>query len=340
MLNIRQSDIARKLNVSRITVSKALRDHPDISPEMKEKVIRTAKKMGYVPNLIATQLNSRRTFTIGVVIPDLENSFFAHVVDSIIDCATERKYHIILTVSREKELSEQQNIENLLGMRVDGLLVCLSQESKEFEIFDRLRKIKIPVVFFDRVPGRKGFPVVTFDDTNGALEAIDIVINNGYSRIAHFAGFSTISIGKKRADGYKTALNKHGLQVRSDWVIEGGFELKDGYDSFTQLYRLGDLPEIILAVNDRVALGIYKAAAECGVEIPSDLGVLGFGFSDTTDLFQPSLSVINQDPRIMGQTAAGLLVDMIENKALSNPEDIIINEEFLWRDSIVKKERN
>jgi LacI family transcriptional regulator len=339
MINVRQSDIAKKLKVSRITVSKALRDHSDISQEMKEKVLKAAKRMGYVPNLIATQLNTRKTFTIGIVVPDLENSFFAFVVDSIIDFATERKYHVILAVSREKEVIERQNIENLIGMRVDGLLVCLSQETKEREIFFRVNKMKIPMVFFDRAFEKIGFPVVVFDDKGGALDALDQVIGSGITRIAHFAGYSSVNIGKRRTDGYKSALKKHRIHVRKDWIIEGGFEFKDGYDSFIKLFQQGELPEIVFTVNDRVALGVYEAARECGLKIPSDIGIFGYGFDETTDMFQPSFAVINQDPRKMGQQAIALLLDMIDKNVSGKISDIIIEEEFLWKGSILKKRK-
>ena len=340
MVNIRQSDIAKKLNVSRITVSKALRDHPDISQEMKEKVLKAAKKMGYVPNLIATQLNTRKTYTIGIVVPDLENSFFAFVVDSMIDFATERKYHVILTVSREKEAIEQQNIENLIGMRVDGLLVCLSQETRGRDIFSRIKKMKIPMVFFDRAFEDMDFPVVAFNDKAGALNALDQVIGSGYTRIAHFAGYSFVNIGKRRNEGYKSALRKHRLPLRKNWILEGGFELKDGYDSFMKLFQKGELPEIIFTVNDRVALGAYKAAGECGIKIPSGIGIFGYGFDETTDMFQPPLTVINQDPRKMGQLAIALLLEMIDNNVTGKPADINIGEEFLWKKSILRKEKS
>jgi LacI family transcriptional regulator len=337
MVHIRQTDIAKRLNVSRITVSKALRDHPDISPEMKEKVLKTAKMMGYVPNLIATQLNTRKTYTIGIVVPDLENSFFAFVVDSMIDFATEKKYHVILTISREKESIEQQNMENLIGMRVDGLLVCLSQETKDREIFSRVKKMRIPIVFFDRAFEKIGFPVVVFDDKAGALDALDQVIGSGYTRIAHFAGYSSVNIGKRRIDGYKSALRKHRLPMRKNWILEGGFEFKDGYNSFMKLFQQRELPEIIFTVNDRVALGAYKAADECGIKIPSEIGIFGYGFNETTDMFQPPLTVINQDPRKMGQLAIALLLDMIDNNVTGKPADIKIEEGFLWKKSLLRK---
>jgi len=334
MVNIRQSDIARELNVSRVTVSKALRDHPDISKAMKKKIGEIARKMGYVPNLIARQLNSRRTFTIGIVVPDLENSFFSYVVDSMIDYATEHNYYVILTVSREKEKIERQNIENLVGMRVDGLLVCLSQETTHSEVFKVVKKMKIPLVFFDRAFYNLKFSRVVFNDKPGAENSVNHIIAKGYTRIAHFAGYPKTNIGKLRSEGFKQALSKNKIPIVTEWIIEGGFEVKDGYESFKKLSRAGNLPEVIFTVNDRVALGAYKAAREAGLRIPEDIGIFGFGFNEITDFFDPQLTVINQDPRKMGQEAVKLLIDEIGKDTGIHHTEILIEEEFIWRKSI------
>jgi len=337
MVSIRQSDIAKKLNISRVTVSKALRDHPDISKAMKLKIIETASEMGYVPNLIARQLNSRRTFTIGIVVPDLENSFFSYVVDSIVDYATEHNYHAILTVSREKESIERQNILNLIGMRVDGLLVCLSQVTADKKVFAVVEKMKIPLVFFDRAFKDMKFSKVAFKDKPAAINALDHIIHDGYTKLANFSGYQTTSVGKERADGFKEALSKNKISINNDWIIESGFELKDGYDSFRKLYSSGNLPEVIFTVNDRVALGAYKAAKEAGLRIPDDIGILGYGFNEITDYFDPQLTIINQDPRIMGTEAAKLLINEIENESLRGKTNLLIEEEFLWRKSVSRK---
>lgn len=337
MVNIRQSDIAKKLNISRVTVSKALRDHPDISKAMKKKIIETAGKMGYVPNLIARQLNSRRTFTIGVVVPDLENSFFSYIVDSMIDYATEHNYHVILTVSREKEIIEKQNIENLIGMRVDGLLVCLSQETKDKHMFEIVRKMKIPLVFFDRAFDNMKFSRVVFDDKPGAVNSLNRVIGEGYTKFASFAGYKTTNIGKERHEGFIEALTKNKIPVRKEWIIESGFEMKDGYESFRKLNISGNLPEVIFTVNDRVALGVYKAVKEAGLRIPEDIGIFGYGFSEITDFFDPQLTVINQDPRKMGYEAARLLIEEIENDTRRGHTRLLIEEDFLWRKSVKRK---
>jgi LacI family transcriptional regulator len=337
MVNVRQSDIAKELNISRVTVSKALRDHPDISKAMKKKIVEVARKMGYVPNLIARQLNSRRTYTIGIVVPDLENSFFSYVVDSMIDYATENNYHIILTVSREKQNIEKQNIENLIGMRVDGLLVCLSQETTNREVFKVVEKMKIPLVFFDRAFENMKFSRVVFNDKPGAVNSLNRIIQEGYTRIAQFAGYSKTNIGRERLEGFIETLTKNKIPVKKEWIIEGGFELKDGYDSFKKLNCLGNLPEVVFAVNDRVALGAYKAAKEAGLGIPEDIGIFGYGFSEITDFFDPQLTVINQDPRKMGYESCKLLIDEIEQKIKGGRNKILIEEEFLWRKSVRRK---
>jgi LacI family transcriptional regulator len=333
---ITQQDIADRLKVSRITVSKALRGHPDISAKMKERVKKAVEEMGYSPNLIARQLTLRRTFTLGIVIPDLENSFFAFLVDSIIDTAKENNYHIMLTVSRETEEVERDNVMNLIGMRVDGLLVCVSQQTSDHKIFEYARKMKIPLVFFDRAIKGINFSYVAFDDRTGTLEALNQLISKGYTRIAHFAGYSHTSIGIERCNGYKEALIGNGIPVREDWIIEGGYEIDDGIRAFEKLWATGDLPEIILAVNDRVASGTYKAIRKTGLKIPDDIGIIAYGFYETAHLFSPTLSIINQDPRKMGRIVTNLLIDEIRGVSQESKSEILIEEDFQWNTSILK----
>jgi LacI family transcriptional regulator len=337
MNHITQKDIAEALNVSRITVSKALRNHPDISSKMKKQVLDAVKEMGYTPNLIATQLTTRKTLTLGIVVPDLENSFFSFAIDSIIDAATARNYHVILTVSRENEQIQRKNIENLIGMRVDGLLVCVSQATSDPEIFEYIRKFNTPLVFFDRVLDGLGFSTIVFNDRQGTIDALDEVIAAGYKKIAHFAGYNSLSIGKERCEGYRTALKKNGISVKTEWIIEAGFEVEDGYQSFMKLLDQGDLPEIILAVNDRVALGAYKAIRKSGLDIPGDIGIIGYGFSETAQFFSPSLTIINQDPRKMGLIAVNTLIDEILEEEKPEPLSIVIEEDFQWKTSVLKK---
>jgi LacI family transcriptional regulator len=237
--HITQQDIAERLKVSRITVSKALRDHPDISVEMKERVKNAVEEMGYSPNLIAKQLTQQKTYTLGIVIPDLENSFFSYLVDSIIDTAAEQNYHIILTVSREKELSERNNILNLIGMRVDGLLVCVSQHTTDRKVFEYARKVKIPLVFFDRGINGMNFSYLSYNDKISTVQDLNHLISHGYTNIAHFAGYTVTSIVSERCNGYKEALITNDITIRDVLIFEGGFEIEDGIRAFEKLWQTG-----------------------------------------------------------------------------------------------------
>jgi LacI family transcriptional regulator len=335
--HVTQQDIAEKLNVSRITVSKALRDHPDISQRMKEKIKMTVEEMGYSPNLIAKQLTLKKTFTLGIVIPDLENSFFAYLVDSIIDASTDRNYRIILTVSRENETLERTNVMNLIGMRVDGLLICVSQHTSNHKIFEYVTRMKIPLVFFDRSIKGMDCSYVAFKDKNGTIKALNHLISRGYTNIAHFSGYSGTSIGTERCNGYREALINNGIPIREEWIIEGGYEIEDGIRAFGKLRETGKMPEIILAVNDRVALGAYKAIRKTELKIPDDIGIVGYGFSETAHLFSPTLSIIKQDPRKMGKIAADLLIDEIQGISKDPCTKILIDEDFQWNTSVLKR---
>jgi LacI family transcriptional regulator, galactose operon repressor len=337
MKHTTQIDIARKLNVTRITVSKALRNHPDISPEMKIKVREAAEEMGYIPNLIAQNLTSKKTYTLGLIVPDLENNFFAYATDSIIDVARNKNYIVFVTVSRENQENEKANIQKLIGMRVDGLLVCVTQYTEDPQIFSYIKRLNIPLVFFDRQFSGLNFPSVIFNDRKGAISALEEIIKNGYSKIAHIAGYPNVSISKERCQGFKQALQNSGLEVNPDWIIEGGFEVTDGYNAFMKLYQSHNLPEIILAVNDRTALGVYQAAKKVGVRIPEDIGIAAFGFNEIAQSFTPALSIINQNPRLIGLTATDMLIQQIENNNANNPQQIRIKEVFHWNESILKK---
>ncbi len=332
-----QADIAKKLHVSRVTISKALRGDPDISPAMRRRVKEVAKEVGYNPNLVAKNLHSKKTLTIGIVVPDLENSFFSYAVDSMVDAAAEHDYHAILTVSRENQKIEKDNIESLMGMRVDGLLVCVSQRTSDPQVFKQVRKMKIPFVFFDRDLEGMDCRSVTFNDARGAFDAVDRVIKNGYTRIAHFAGYSNVSIGRKRCEGYRNAMKRNGLAIDPAWVLEGGFEILDGYRSFMKIVQKKKIPEIILTVNDRVALGAYKAIKHAGLDIPNDIGVMGFGFNETAEMFSPPLSIIHQDPRKLGTAALEMLIEEMHQPGKNGPRKVSLEEEFIWNSSILKK---
>ena len=330
-------DIARILDVSTVTVSKALRDHPDISTEMKQRVKKIARELGYTPNFIARSLSSRRSFMIGVVVPDVAHSFFSTAIDSIYETASQKGYEIILSVSQESPDKEITSIKNLLSMRVDGLLVSISQRTKDTHIYETVKKMHVPLVFFDRCIDGLNLSSVIVDDRNGAARIVEYAIGLGYDRIAHLSGYRDISIGRERCNGYLDALRKHNIPIKDEWIIEGGFREEDGYRGLKKLYESRDMPDAIFTANDKVALGVYDCAKELGISIPADLGIIGFGDLDFARLLSPPLTTMFQPAGYIGRKAVDLLIDEILSTEESEPQTIILQTELKVRESITKK---
>lgn len=330
---VKQSDIAKELNVSRITVSKALNNQADISAEMKRKVRETAERLGYIPHFYASTLHSNKTQTIGVVIPDVSNSFFSYAVHGIMDAAHESKHRVILTVSRESAEIERQNIMTLLSMRVDGLLIAISKETVDTSIFETVKRTETPLVFFDRVIEDFGFSTIGIDDYSAAKHMVQRLVDAGYRKIAHLAGSSDIQIGRDRCRGYMDVLAKNEIELRADWVIEGGFTRSDGYEGCKTLLTASELPEAIFVANDRIAQGAYSALKKAGLNIPNDIAVAGFGHSEFAELLSPSLSIINVAPDDLGRQAMHVLAEEIENSSSFKPRNIRIPVELQMKQS-------
>jgi len=319
------NDIAKRLKVSKVTVSKALRDHPDISMETKQMVKRVARELGYLPNIIARNLSSKSSHTIGLVVPKIAHHFFSTAIEAIYNTAAERNYEIIMTVSQESSEKEKMHIETLLSMRVDGLLVSVSEQTKDTEIFDKVKKRNIPLVFFDRTIEGLGFSGITTDDRKGAYLATKYAIQNGYKKIAHLAGYRYTNIGRERYSGYHDAMTESQIPIHDEWVIEGGFGEEAGYHNFKKLFRSKALPEIVFTVTFPVAMGMYTAVEEIGLTIPNDIDVISFGGSDYNRFFSPSMTFIDQPAAVMGQKAVELLLDEIKNPDLREEKHIALS---------------
>jgi LacI family transcriptional regulator len=325
---VKLEDIARVLKISKVAVSKALRNHPDISEETKKRVRELAIQLDYSPNLIARNLSTKKTNTIGVVVPDVANPFFASAIDGIVDVALDAGYQTILTVSRENSVMEQQNIQKLLSMRVEGLLVCISQQTNDPLPYERLARKKVKLVFFDRAIKNVGFDSVTVNDRKGASQLVEYVLQLGYAGIAHLAGYSTLDIGKNRRLGFLDAMRKYKMPVKSEWVLEGGFNEEDGYHEMQKLLQIRNCPEVVYTVNIPVAKGAYKAIREKQLRIPDDVAVVGFGYGEYANMLNPPLTIMRQDPEAIGRKATEILIDQIEQPVKKEPKNIIIPLEF------------
>jgi LacI family transcriptional regulator len=322
-------DIANKLKLSKVSVSKALRDHPDISPLTKRRISEAARKMGYMPNFIARNLSSRQSNTIGLVVPKIAHHFFASAIEAIYQTAYLNNYEIIMTVSQEDADHEAKHIQTLLSMRVDGLLVSVTEQTKDRSIFELVKKRGTPLVFFDRVIEGIGFSTVTNDDEKGTYRAITKVIESGYTKIAHLAGYSHSNIGYNRRKGFESAAKDCKLKIPKHWIIEGGFSEEDGYDGFMTLYRHNNLPEVIFAVTYPVALGIQLAAQETGIKIPDQLEIISFGGSIYNRFISPSITYIDQPVKELGAKAIELIIDQIKNPDTVREQHITLPTELI-----------
>ncbi len=316
---VRLIDIAERLNITKVSVSKALRDHPDISRQTRELVKKTAAEMGYSPNLLARSLSSQKTNTLGVVVPKIAHTFFATAIDAIQEEATRLGYGIVLAVSNEHSDLERQHIERLLAMRVDGLLISVSQEDPDREIYERIQSMKIPLVFFDRRIADLPFSSVTVDDFGGALRGVEYMIEQGYTRIAHIAGSLDTEIGRARLEGYLEALKRHDIPRRDEWVIDGGFDERHGYRAANQLLRQDVRPEVIFAATFPVGLGVRAAIRE---SIDSeDVEIISFGVGGFDEFFLYPHFCVRQPAGEMGRQAVRLLLEEVD--AIDEDDDPI-----------------
>jgi LacI family transcriptional regulator len=330
-------DIARKLKVSKVSVSKALRGHPDISVETAAKIKAIARDMGYSPNFMARNLSSRRSNTIGVVVPKIAHHFFSSVIEGIYDSAFQNGYEVILTVSQEDAVRETKHVNSLLSMRVDGLIISLSEQTRDYSIFKQVREIGVPITFMDRVPPLNGFSTVVADDRGGALAATEHILNLGYTKIGHLGGYQYTSIGRERVKGFLDAMKRHKVKVRKDWVVYGGFSEDEGYRGFKKLYETGELPEVVFAVTFPVAMGVYRAVKEMGMKIPDDVDIICFGNSGLNQFLSPSMSFVDQPTHELGRRAFEITLESINRKGNFLPQHVKLPTTLVLCETCTKK---
>ncbi|MGF7140346.1 LacI family DNA-binding transcriptional regulator [Roseimarinus sediminis] len=326
-------DIARKLGISPSTVSRALKDHPDISPETKRAVKELALELNYQPNAIALSLKHSRSFTIGVIIPETVHYFFSSVISGIEDVAYEAGYNIMICQSNELYDRERSNANMLYSNRVEGLLVSISKETCDFGHLQFFQQNNIPVVFFDR--GTDAFPSdqVLIDDYSAAFDIVNFLIQRGHRKLVHLAAPQNLKIGYFRKKGFEDALKKNGIDFNENQIIFAD-KFNVATEAVDQLIKKGNLPDGIFAVNDLTALGALKALKRNHIKVPEEIGLAGFGNGENATLTDPPLTTIDQNGYNMGKKAAQILLHRIAN-GLENfvPERHLIETELIIRSS-------
>jgi len=327
-------DIAKRLRLHYTTVSKALRDHPDISPATKQRVVSLAEELDYHPNSIAKSLKNQATSTLGVIVPSIRNDFFSAVISGIEEVAYGREFNTVVCQSNESSEREAIHLNTLISNRVAGVLVSVAQTTTSGARFRALQRQGIPLVFFDRVCADVEAGKVVVDDFAGARKAAQYLIDAGYRRIAHAAGRGNTSVGQERCRGYVSALEQNGIAVERDLMTYGGLEEEDGIAACRKLLTLDRRPEAIFAVNDPVALGVYKEVRQHGLEIPADIALVGFGDNTLSSYLDPPLTTVKQSPYEIGKVAARMLLRQIEEPTRRMTSEVeVIETELVLRAS-------
>ena len=332
-------DIAKALNLSTSTVSRALRGSYEISAETKKQVLEYAEKINYRPNPIALSLKERRTRAIGIVVSEIANNFFSQAINGIESIAYNRGYHVTITQSHESQDRERVNVEHMAARGVDGLLISLSSESDDISYLKDLHDKGMPIVFFDRVSDEIETHKVVANNYLGAFHATEHLIYQGFKKIAHITSSPYLSITKERLEGYKEALSKHHIAFNESLVKycnHGGMIVSEIEEAITGLFKAKTKPDAIFAGGDRltmVCFGLLKRMKQ-----KKEVGFTGFTNTQVGDLFSPSLTIVSQPAFEIGQSAIEFLIQLIESKRpITEFENKVFETELIIRESSIKK---
>jgi len=335
-MTVTMTDIARDLKVSVVTVSKVLRNDGKISAATRKRVLRRAKEVNYQMNWVARSLVTRRTFTVGLLLPDFTHPFFAEIAKTVAETVRPHGYHVIISYFEEDPELEVRETETLLARQVDGLIIASAQPPERLGLFEQIQNRKVPYVLIDRpIPGVNASFVGVDNAVIGRL-ATEHLIAQGCQRIAHLRG-PAIGIATGRLEGYRQALAKHGLRSPSGYLVEGGFSDSTGYEGMMQLLRRQPPPDGVFCYNDPIAIGAIKAIRESGLDVPKDIAVAGAGNVHYSDLLAVPLTTVDQGTSQMGRRAAELLIQRITSKRSVRPKRIMISPKLVVRVSTQRR---
>ena len=325
-------EIAQRLNVSVSTVSRALHNHPSIGLRTKMQVQKLAEELHYEPNQAAISFKQGKTFTIGVILPNLGEEFFSIAISGIEDLATKNNYTVLIGQSHDDSAREQQIVDTMRRHRVDGLIVSLSTTTKNYDHFEQLKKYHIPVVFFDRVPDRDDFYTVSCNLENSSVELVDWLVNAGHKRIGFIKGPDTLMHSNQRLEGYKTGLKKHKLKADNALVVHTDLSKLKTQDAIHKLLALKDRPTAIIAFNDYIALEAIRYTRNQGLKINKDVYFVSYAnLPITSYLDDKPLASVEQFPYQQAEKGADILFRLIQSKG----EDTSIPRRVLLDSKVV-----
>jgi len=327
-------DIARALQISTSTVSRALRNANDVNPETRKAVLNLAEQLDYKPNQLALSLLKKQTHTIGVIVPNLDY-VLATMVKGIDEVALEAGYTVMVCQSNESYGREILNTRRLSDSLVDGFIISVSSETKVLDHFKKIQE-KMPMVVFDRVCPDLIAPMVRLDNEEGGLLGTQHLIDQGYKRIAVLAGPKNLDISNKRVDGYLQALRNNKIKIDKDLIVHCDFNQEYAYVATKELLSIKRRPDAIFTITDRMAIGAMLAIKEKKLQMPHDIGLVGFNNEPVTNLVTPTITSVEQPSFEMGKTIAKLFIEMMNSDADMTSREIVLKPKLFIRESSTK----
>lgn len=327
------ADIARSLGVSKMTVSRAINNHPEINAETRARILNTAHRMNYRPNQHARALTTNHSYLLSIVVPDFMHSYFAEICRGVEDVARPMGYQNLICNTDEDAANELSEVEVLLP-RTDGLIIASALPPGETKFYRKIIREGTKVVLIDRSLEGLRCPVVTTDDVQVGLLGTEHLIELGHRRIGHLRG-TVASTATGRFEGYKKALAKYRLAFNGSLVRESGFSERGGYETMKTWIKEGTAPPAIFAANDPAAIGAMSAIEDAGLRIPEDVAIVGSGNIHYGDMLRVPLTTVSWSKIEMGQAAAHLLIELIEErkKGKSSNQHKIVSPELIVRQS-------
>lgn len=332
--HISLKDLAKELGVSVSTVSRALNDSYEISPEMRERVKTLAEEWNYRPNPFALSLLKNTPHIIGIIVPDIVTHFYSSIISGINDVARKNGYSVIITSSYEHYIEELHCVEDLVNMRVEGILACLSQETTDYAHFLSLEDMDIPLVFFDRVCMPEAIPSVVADNQESARVATCHLLESGARRVAFLGGSDHLAIVQQRRNGYIQALEERHLPIEETLIVCKKMTYDEGREGCRQLLSLPEPPDAVLAMNDTLAFAAMKEIKKHALRIPADIALIGYTDELHSNYVEPALTAVTHQTYKMGEECCNLLLKQIKRR--EKPRQIVVPTHLSVRETSVK----
>lgn len=311
-------DIAKVAGVSYATVSRALSNHPDVSPETRERIKKIAKEMNYVPDPSARGLKGKNTNMIGLVVPDISNPFFSELALGVESFANEHGYCVFLCNTNWDYEREKTYVDILKAKRVDGVII-----SSVIENATHHKKLSLPLVYITEGPRSDDIYYVGIDNKAGAVLGVEYLIKLGHKDIVYIGGSEKTSTNRERFEGYKETMQRHGYTVKANLRTSNSFSQESGYKAAMEMLIKSEIPTAVFAVNDIVALGVIQAIEEFGLKVPEDISVVGFDDIAFSSMHRIKLTTVSQPKFEMGRQSAELLINLINQENIGQKINII-----------------